>query len=86
MTKFEKFAEFVMTYLIYPLALTFITGIIPVVVYVATGVELMWLVYTCGVLACITAVWLVLFLISFTGVKIIDWRYERQWRAEHPDN
>ena len=86
MTRFEKFAEFIMANAIYPLVLTFITGIIPIVVYFATGVELLWLVNICGVLACITAVWLALFLVAFTGTKIIDWRYERQWRAEHPDN
>lgn len=85
MTKFEKFAEFVMTNLIYPLALAFIAMIIPVVVYFATGVELMWLVNTSGVLACITAVWLTLFLVAFTGMKIIDWREEREYRKEHPD-
>ena len=85
MTKFEKFAEFVMTNLIYPLALTFIVMVIPVAVYFATGIELMWLVNTGGVLACITAVWLTLFLVAFTGMKIIEWREDRQWRKEHPD-
>jgi len=85
MTKFEKFSEFVMTNLIYPLALTFIAMIIPVAVYFATGIELMWLVNTSGVLACITAVWLALFLVAFTGMKIIDWREEREYRKEHPD-
>ena len=85
MTKFEKFAEFVMTNLIYPLALTFIAMIIPVVVYFTTGVELMWLVNTGGVLACITAVWLALFLVAFTGMKIIDWREEREYRKECPN-
>ena len=76
-------AEFVMTNLIYPLALTFIAMIIPVAVYFATGVELMWLVNTGGVLACITAVWLALSLVAFTGMKIIDWREEREYRNEH---
>ena len=85
MTKFEKFSEFVMTNLIYPLALTFIAMIIPVAVYFATGIELMWLVNTSGVLACITAVWLALFLVAFTGMKIIDWREEREYRKEHPN-
>lgn len=85
MTKFEKFAEFVMTNLIYPLALTFIVMVIPVAVYFITGVELMWLVNTGGVLACITAVWLALFPVALTGMKIIDWREEREYRKEHPD-
>ena len=85
MTKFEKFAEFVMTGLIYPLALTFIVTVIPVAVYFATGIELMWLVNTGVVLACISAVWLALFLVSLTGMKIIDWREEREYRKEHPD-
>ena len=83
MKKFKVFAEFVMTNLIYPLALTFIAMIIPVAVYFATGIELMWLVNTGGVLACITAVWLALFLVAFTGMKIIDWREERECRNEH---
>lgn len=85
MTKFEKFAEFIMMNLIYPLALTFIVMVIPVAVYFATGIELMWLVNTGGVLACITAVWLALFLVAFTGMKIIDWREEREYRKEHPN-
>ena len=85
MTRFEKFAEFVMTGLIYPLALTFIVTVIPVAVYFATGIELMWLVNTGVVLACISAVWLALFLVSLTGMKIIDWREEREYRKEHPD-
>ncbi|MBQ8001295.1 MAG: hypothetical protein IJ298_08905 [Ruminococcus sp.] len=85
MTKFEKFAEFIMENLVYPLALTFIVMVIPVAVYFATGVELMWLVNTGVVLACITAVWLALFLVAFTGMKIIDWREEREYRKEHPN-
>lgn len=85
MTKFEKFAEFIMTGLIYPLALTFIVMVIPVAVYFATGIELMWLVNTSGVLACISAVWLALFLVALTGMKIIDWREEREYRKEHPN-
>lgn len=85
MTRFEKFAEFVTTGLIYPLALTFIVTVIPVAVYFATGIELMWLVNTGVVLACISAVWLALFLVALTGMKIIDWREEREYRKEHPD-
>lgn len=85
MTRFEKFAEFVTTGLIYLLALTFIVTVIPVAVYFATGIELMWLVNTGVVLACISAVWLALFLVALTGMKIIDWREEREYRKEHPD-
>ena len=58
MTKFEKFAEFIMESLVYPLVLTFIALVAPAAIYFITGVELMWLVNTGGVLACITAVWL----------------------------
>lgn len=85
MKKFEKFAEFVMTGMIYPLALTIIVMVIHVAVYFATGIELMWLVNTGGVLACITAIWLALFLVAFTGMKIIDWREELEYRKEHPN-
>ena len=71
MTKFEKFAEFIMESLVYPLVLTFIALVAPAAIYFITGVELMWLVNTGGVLACITAVWLALFLVAFTGMKSI---------------
>lgn len=86
MSKFEKFAEFVMANAIYPLVLTFITAIIPVAVYFSTGVELMWMVNSCGILSCITAVWLALFMVAFTGTRIIDWLDERRWKAEHPED
>lgn len=85
MTRFERFAEFIMVGALYPLCLTFIAIVIPVVVFFTTGVEVMWLLNIALFLACVTAVWLVLFLVSFTGVKIIDWREERKYRKEHPN-
>ena len=85
MTKFEKFAEFVMESMVYHLVLTLIDLVVPAAIYSITGVELMWLVNTGEVLACITAVWLAMFLVAFTGMKIIEWREDRQWRKEHPD-
>lgn len=77
MTKFEKFAEFIMQGAIYPLVITFVTCLLPA--------EVMWLVNLGGVFACITAVWLVLFLVVFTAVKIIEWREDILWRKENAE-
>lgn len=82
MTKFEKFAEFIIENAVYPVVLTLVAMLIPVAVYSIAGVELIWLANIGGVLACITAVWLVMFLIAFTGMKIIDWHEEREYRKE----
>lgn len=85
MTKFEKFAEFIMQGVIYPLVITFVTCLLPVVIYFTNGAEVMWLVNLGGVFACITAVWLVLFLVVFTAVKIIEWREDIRWRKENAE-
>lgn len=85
MTRFEKFAEFIMVGALYPLCLTFISIVIPFAVFFVTGVEVMWLFNIAVFLTCVTAIWLVLFLVSFTGVKIIDWCEERKYRKEHPN-
>ena len=85
MTKFEKFSEFICVGLIYPLVLTLVASSAAGGIFFFSSVEVMWLIASCFILAAITAVWGVLFLVVLTVNKIIEWREDRQWRKEHPD-
>lgn len=85
MTKFEKFSEFICVGLIYPLVLTLVAIVAAGGIFFFTGAEIMWLISACFILSAITAVWAVLFLVVITVNKIIEWREDRQWRKERPD-
>lgn len=74
MTKFERFAEFIIEGLIYPLIVAFISTLIPLGLWFIWNIEVMWLVYLAYAIYCVVGVWLVLFVISMIGNKIIEWR------------
>lgn len=85
MTKFKKFSEFICVGYIYPLVLTLVSIIAAVAIYFYAGLELFWLINAAVVLSVVCAVWGVVFLVVITINKVIEWREERQWRKEHPN-
>ena len=84
MTKFESFCEFVMENMVYPLVLSFVAIVVAAIVGFTVG-EVMWVFAIAGVIVIITALWLVAFLVAFTAEKISDYRYEREWTKQHPE-
>ena len=80
MLKFYKFYSFISTGLIYPLILTFVSGVSALIIYIFTNTELMWLVNLCFIIATIASVWSMVYLIVFTINRIIEWNIERQRR------
>lgn len=82
MSKFKRFSYFIEDKMLYPLTITLIVTLIPLLGWFVFETEWMWAVWAAFILDSITVIWLLLSLFCLICNKIIDYREEKRLKAK----
>ena len=81
-SKFDKFYEFICDKIIYPIAVAFMFGIVPLVGLFVYHTEWAWSIWTSFILYAIAVLWFLILIICLIANKIIEHREYKARKAQ----